>query len=59
MELKEKLKGIPSDAEVRLVDAKDFHDIEYDIDGVCSYPLDVPSKERDIVEIIFNEGVKS
>lgn len=58
-ELLNELKGLPMDAEILLVDAKDFKDIEYAISGVCAFPLDVPVEERDEVNIIFNEGVFS
>lgn len=56
-ELYEKLKGIPMDAEIRIVDAKDYNDDEYDIDAVCTYPLDVAPNKRDEIDIIINEGV--
>lgn len=58
-ELLDALKGIPMDTEIIVIDATDFEDTEHEIDGVCSYPLDVPMKERDEVNIIINEGVRT
>ena len=54
-ELLEKLKGVAMDAEVVVVDATDYEDVEYEISTVCCYPLDV--KHPDEVNIIINEGV--
>lgn len=58
-ELYKLLKGIPMGAEIILVNAKDYDDVELDIDSVTSYPLDVPLNKRDEVCIVFNEGVMS
>lgn len=53
------LKGIPMDTEIIVIDATDFEDTEHEINGVCTYPLDVAPNKRDEVNIIINEGVRT